>query len=379
MKKFPTLYKRDSKGNLQVWTICVEGEGKNVGVISTTHGRFGGRLQTAVDFIKEGKNIGKANETTAYEQAVSEAESKWTKQQERKGYVLSPELTTVDQREGVEPMLAHRFDEHGDKIVFPCFVQAKIDGHRMLAIVENGTCQLFSRKRVRINSLPHIEKALVDLMGNDWRRIVFDGEAYNHEYKDKFEKLTGFILTKEPKEGHEAVQYYIYDLAMTTSETFNQRFTLLKNILEGKKSETLKLTPTSYVVSEEEAIEKFTEYQNLGYEGAMLRNKEAPYEGKRSYNLQKMKSFEDEEFKIIEIEEGRGKLAGHAIFVCENHDGFGNIVPFQVKMKGTTEKLKEIFENQKDYIGKYLTVQFQGRTAYGQPRFPVGLRVREDI
>lgn len=49
---------------------------------------------------------------------------------------------------------------------------------------------------------------------------------------------------------------------------------------------------------------------------------------------------------------------------------------FKAKMKGKTEDLKVFFENQQDYIGKKLTVQYQGLTPDGIPRFPVGLRIR---
>src|SRR6185436_13616686 len=71
----PTLYKKTGNGALQKWNIQVE-DGVSP-VIVTEFGQIGGKLQTSREFIKEGKNLGKKNETTAFEQAIAEAKSKW--------------------------------------------------------------------------------------------------------------------------------------------------------------------------------------------------------------------------------------------------------------------------------------------------------------
>lgn len=372
MKTFPTLYKTDSKGKIQSWDIASDIH-QDGGIIRVVHGRVGGAMQETFDLIREGKNLGKANATTAAQQAEAEAEAKWTKQQERKGYKLSADA--IDERPGIEPMLAHRYDQHPEKIKFPAFLQPKLDGHRCLAIVENGTAKLFSRKRSPITGLPHIEAALVRFVGESKERIEFDGELYNHTYKDKFEELTGFIRSQEPKEGHEAVEYHIYDTPHEIA--YGLRLDILREQFGDQGSfGPLVLVQTEYVENEDSAMEWFGEFRTQGYEGAMLRNGEGLYLGKRSYDLQKMKSFVDDEFTIIGVGEGRGKLAGHAIFQCETKTG----TQFDVKMKGELTKLKAIFDNQKAYIGKQLTVSYQGLTGANQvPRFPVGLRLREDL
>jgi hypothetical protein len=69
-------------------------------------------------------------------------------------------------------------------------------------------------------------------------------------------------------------------------------------------------------------------------------------------------------------------LAGHGIFVCKTRDG----VEFRAKMQGELESLKQYYERPGAVIGKLLTVKFQGYTAKnGVPRFPVALRMRENI
>ena len=76
------------------------------------------------------------------------------------------------------------------------------------------------------------------------------------------------------------------------------------------------------------------------------------------------------------VNEGKGKLAGHGIFICTMANG----AQFECKMKGDQDKLKDYLENPDRYIGRLLTVQYQGLTGANKvPRFPVGLRVREDV
>jgi len=49
---------------------------------------------------------------------------------------------------------------------------------------------------------------------------------------------------------------------------------------------------------------------------------------------------------------------------------------FKAKLKGAIDELGEYLVNFHKYNGKQLTVQYQGLTPDGIPRFPVGLRIR---
>ena len=55
------------------------------------------------------------------------------------------------------------------------------------------------------------------------------------------------------------------------------------------------------------------------------------------------------------------------------------LILLDVKMKGSMDELKKYADNPELVIGRFLTVKFQGWTKYGKPRFPVGMRFREDI
>lgn len=380
LKVFPKLFKKSSLGKIEEWQIEVDANSSHgPASIKTTYGELGGKLQETVDNIKEGKNIGKKNETTPLEQAVSEATSKWEKKV-KSGYVDSVEKAeagVIDSsfiEGGIVPMLAHSFAKSGEKIKYPCAVQPKLDGIRCIAVKDGDEVTLWTRTRKPITSCPHICSAIRDIFSGV-SEITLDGELYNHDLKADFEKIVSAVRKESPSDESLRVQYHIYDIAREGS--FKTRSNVLECHLDNQDdthNAVLQLVPTNEVVIEGDVMERFDHYVGEGYEGVMLRNWESPYENKRSYNLQKVKEWEDAEFEITGVEEGRGKLQGLVgAFVCRTSGG----EEFRAKPKGSQEATKDYIQNPDSVIGKLLTVQYQGLTKYGVPRFPVGLRVRE--
>ena len=61
-----------------LWTIKVIPIGPH-GMIITKRGYKDGKMQYSETTVTEGKNIGKKNQTTPYQQAISEAKTAWMK------------------------------------------------------------------------------------------------------------------------------------------------------------------------------------------------------------------------------------------------------------------------------------------------------------
>jgi ATP-dependent DNA ligase len=390
----PTLFKRTSTGQIQVWRI-----GTDSNAIHSESGKLDGKMVAGRDVVKEGKNTGKVNATTPEEQARAEAEAKFLKQL-KKGYTKDlkaaqqGEVDTTVIEGGVNPMLAHKYRDHAKKIVWPAAVQPKLDGIRCIGVVKDGKATLWSRTRKQIKSMPHIEAALVQAArGKD---VIFDGELYNHNLRTggtvssqdapstvDFEQIISLVRKDEPDPNHKLVEYHVYDLVLD-NYSFADRSQMLRTFVEGV--DHLVFVETIEAENHPHMEEIYAHYMANGYEGAIVRNLSAVYEYKRSYNLQKVKEFVDEEFEIVGIEEGRGKLAGHAgAMVCVLKDkslqqkrieaGLGET--FNAKMEGNQDRLRYYFENPNEVIGKLLTVRFQNLTQYGVPRFPVGARLRD--
>ena len=195
-----------------------------------------------------------------------------------------------------------------------------------------------------------------------------DGEVYVHGWD--FQRIVSAV--KKEVDDTNLLEYHVYDSPHLT-KTFEERF--VNSDLEERVNSTksIKWVKTSKVLNSEELTLYEGSYIAEGYEGLMARNENSIYKYKnRSYDLQKVKRFEDEEFRIVGGKEGSGREKGLVIFRCLSESGLA----FDVRPKGTVEQRSEMFKNLKHYIGENLTVKFQGRTKDGIPRFPVGLRIR---
>ena len=198
--------------------------------------------------------------------------------------------------------------------------------------------------------------------------VVLDGELYNHDLKDNFEKIVSLVRKTKPtaadlEESKQLVQYHVYDCLI--DDVFYVRNNILENWVDGF-FEHVHLVKTVPIHDEHDIVTMLGRYLEQGYEGQMLRLDEA-YENKRSKFLLKHKSFQDEEFTIIDIVEGEGNRTGSAgYFVFETSDG----KPFKSNVKGTYEETSDMLKNRKKLIGKQATVKYFNLTPDGIPRFP---------
>jgi DNA ligase 1 len=375
MKILPTLYQKTVTGKIQQWRVWSMQTPYNTNTweVLTEYGHKDGKLQTTMDTISKGKNLGKSNETSVEQQAGLKAQQLWDKKV-KEGYVEDLDSAEAGETSlpGIDPMLAFPIEKKEKYANFPAWVQPKMDGFRCIAIVSNGKAKLFSRTRKEISTLPHIVAALEKTFKNE-KEIILDGELYNHELKHDFPRLASLIKRDEVHPDCEVIQYHIYDLV--SEEIHEKRFSRVHFHLEDNHP-TLKKVETIWASSREKMDEYFQKFLLDGYEGLMYRAKTGGYENKRSSTLLKVKVMQDDEFEIIGVKEGTGKLMGKAgSFICVTKDG----VEFDAKMKGSLESLTEYLINFDKYKGKLLTVQFQKYTIYGSPLFPVGVRIREDL
>ena len=150
MKTLATLYKLTEVGNIQQWDIIVKGNSH-----FSREGVVDGKITENKPTFCEGKNTGKANETSGEEQAAKEAQAKHKKKLE-KGYCLTVEEAKKGKSAFYEPMLAHNYKDYQSEIKFPIYSQPKLDGIRCV-VTKDG---MRSRNGKDIISAPHIFEAL---------------------------------------------------------------------------------------------------------------------------------------------------------------------------------------------------------------------------
>ena len=79
---FPTLYALSSTGDIKEWTVSAIELDNNRAILRKVFGKYGGKMQTNEKEIF-GKNIGRSNETTPYEQALNQACSDLKKKRDK--------------------------------------------------------------------------------------------------------------------------------------------------------------------------------------------------------------------------------------------------------------------------------------------------------
>lgn len=359
--KFPILYARSKNGNIRTYSIEVEDFGGYAFIKTTKKSTLNGKETIDKTLINCGVNIGKANETTYIKQAFLQASSAYKRLLDA-GF--TPEIPTekfnTDAEGKIKPMLAISFNEK--KIKFPCIVQPKYDGVRCLVTFDNGV-KIFSRKGKPYN-IPHLKK---------WAEkhielLPLDGELYNHG-ELSFQEIVSAV--KRQSEITPLIRYVVYD--KPTKGSNKERWESLCKEFPRDKVSPAYLSGSVVCHSMDEIWEYHEKCVSQGYEGVIIRNLDGTYEkGFRSSNLIKLKVFNDAEFKIVDVVEASGRDAGTAIFVCECKDGY-----FNVKPQGTRELRKEYFTNRNKLIGKMVTVQYQGLSDEGIPRFPSAVIIRD--
>jgi ATP-dependent DNA ligase len=361
-KKFATLYKLSSTGKVLEWTIASFTDSDGSGYI-TVHGQQDGKKQTDTVYVK-GKNVGRKNETTADEQATSEAESIYNKKQD-KGYAKIIQLTPPSEL-AFKPMLAHKWADYGKEAIFPGYVQPKLDGQRCLIYKEYGKVILKSRGNKLFTCLDHLAQQFSSMPDD----IAFDGELYAHG--TPFEKVCSWI--KRLQADTKRVCFHAYDLI--NKDPYHKRYDELLRLLP--QSDSIGVVQTKKVMSVDDLVQARDEYIAAGYEGGMFRQAHGLYKaGYKSHDLLKLKLFEDDEFEIIGSYDGVGRAEGEINFICKLPNG--NTV--KVPMNGEKETLKQMWLDRDKYLGKMLTVQYQGWTNAEPPdlpclRFPKGKTVR---
>lgn len=369
-REFPILYKKDSMGRVRRWHMVLN---ESDGSYATLAGivDVGSSMVQSSWTIAVPKNVGRANETTALQQAIAEVESAYKKKQ-KTGYVL--DIAAVDEGLSfIQPMLAKDYNDylyvkgawHMPEAGY--YIQPKLDGIRCIARASG----LFSRKGEPIVSCPHIEEAVAPIFAQ-WPDVVLDGELYNHELKNDFNSIASLVNKRknlEPERTRALIRYHVYDIVLDLP--FFERHLVICNriaFLDSQGSEFIERVKTIKVETRDDLDSWYGRFLGQGYEGAIIRDGSAHYEHKRTRALLKRKEFIDEEFEILDVFEGVGNRSGMAgSIACRLPDGRS----FHANILGGFDFYRKLLAERSQVIGKKATVQYFCRTPAGIPLFPV--------
>ena len=345
---FPILYKiQNSK--IRFWKIYVVENKDKTAEIYTEYGIENGKItKHSPQIIK--KSIG---QTSCFERAIKLANTKW---KNKKTTDLFYEDKDVNKKEIFRPMKPANFEKYESSITYPAYIQPKLDGFRLFSFLKNGKVFALSRQQKEMNHIPKIKKNL-EILLKKYPQYIFDGEIIgkNISLKD----LKSILSKKEANDTDKLkrLKYYVFDLIDKNNLDlpFEERINLLKKIL--KKYSNIVIVPTFIVNNKKEVDLYVKKYKNNGYEGIMIRNKEGIYKyNSFSKDVQKIKLYDVDEFKIVGFDEGSGNDKGTVIWIVEclkNPDK-----KFRVRPKGTREERKYYYNNARKYMGKKINIYY---------------------
>jgi len=272
-----------------------------------------------------------------------------------------------------KPMLAYPVSDkpinYDDKV----FMQPKLDGVRCVIQYDNSQVKAYSRTGKEWKNIDHILFNLKSWFALN-PNIILDGELYNHDYKDNFEKIISMVRKTKPTdearlESCKNVQFHCYDIIDET-KTFEERNKFIKQAVP--RNHCVKHVYTT-IVTEDQANIQHQCNLDEGYEGSILRTNDV-YACKRSHNLRKFKDFHDDEAMILDWVEGKGKRVG-TIGKFMAQDSAGNI--FGMPVMDKFQYLQDNFEEMKTWVGKLATFTYFERTKANSYRHPLFKCIRD--
>ncbi len=416
-KQFDTLYSRDSKGKIKEWMIFVRND-EMYSTILISYGLLKGKKQIDTDIIEVGKNIGKKNQTSHYEQAILEAHSRFD-HKKLEGYksvdtligmfklnkddaISKPTieafleeylpLNNSDSNGDIKPMKCTNYykDNGTPRQNFPVFAQPKLNGFRCVAklkevIIDKGTLLERTEQKVIFTSKMGLEYTILEHIESEFKiddfqyfknaksiNLVLDGEMYIPGLS--LQEISSAVRKRNSNTSK--LQFHIFDVAI---DNMNQSSRIeILDILRlvfntTHKTNFIKIVPTVIVFDDIQAQAFCDKSIKEGYEGAVFRDMKALYSfGGRPSTITKLKRFMDKEYIIKDVV-GGDSSPELGIFVCETE----NNKQFKVTPEGSYEIKKEYLTNKINYIGKLLTIKFYEYTKDNIPFHCTGIAVRD--
>ena len=275
-------------------------------------------------------------------------------------------------------------------------LEVKLDGVRVIAVINGSNITLYSRNGKVFENFPQIEDAIREnRQAFQWGRgtgghFVLDGEIVG----ENFQQLMKQAHRKSDVETSGMV-YHIFDVLPL--ESFKEGHCNLQQYkriewLESAKDTLQTLTDCLRIMNGldvdldtsegHDIMRRFAEDSVAqGFEGIMIKSMDAPYECKRSDFWMKWKPTISVDLNIVDLEEGTGRNQGRlGAIVCEGEDN-GRVIRVNVG-SGFSDALRdEYWTKRNDLLGHLVEVQAdavtQNQDGSYSLRFPRFLRFRD--
>ena len=246
------------------------------------------------------------------------------------------------------------------------YASRKLDGVRCLAVTDvDGNCTLYSRMGKELTTLNKVKKAIE---ATGIINTVFDGEIclVDENGDEDFQGVMKQLRRKDHQ--IENPVFMVFDMInksdfenKKSKEILSERLAKLRGWLNGRFVDQTVLRYTDqFQITDSKHFDTWKQLaNNNNWEGFMVR-KDVGYEGKRSKNLVKVKSFHDAEYVVVDydndnhevVRNGRSETIKMLAQVWIEHKGY------RVKVGSGWSQEQRLQYMDGSIVGKTITVQY---------------------
>jgi|TARA_X000000950_G_scaffold233572_1_gene283146 DNA ligase-1 len=228
--------------------------------------------------------------------------------------------------------LAHDSANHEKKMVGKKQIEIKLDGVRVITIIQGDKVEMFSRNGKQFHNFGHIIEEIETVIKENPvpYPLVLDGEVMSANFQDLMKQ----VHRKDNVQNDDAVLHLFDTIPLgcfkngswDKPQSFRSQIT--KHWVEDHRSVLKHVQALEWEEVDLDTTEGQERFVGLnkaavdgGYEGVMIKDIDAPYECKRTHAWLKAKPFIEVTLEVKDVEEGTGRNEGRlGAFVCEGTD-----------------------------------------------------------
>src|SRR6056300_1352311 len=269
--------------------------------------------------------------------------------------------------------LAHDSAKHEKKMKGKKQIEIKLDGVRVITVIQGNKVEMFSRNGKQFHNFGHIIAEIEQVIAKKPvpYDLVLDGEVMSANFQDLMKQ----VHRKENVEANDAV-LHLFDIVPL--ENFQQgvwnkpqhvrsQYVSVwveqnKDVLEHVQALDWEDVDLSTPEGQERFVELYKAAVDGGYEGVMIKDINAPYECKRTHAWLKAKPFIEITLKVVAVEEGTGRNEGRlgAIIVEGEDDGYN--YRLNCGSGFTDSQRDEYWTERASLIGQLVEIRADART-----------------
>lgn len=449
--KFPSLYHIDTNNNTRIWTIQIRlikndikkhkinwnllidntipiipkyltGHEVPEGTIAQIYvetGVISGKITRHIPTYATPKNEGKKNKRNSFEQALVSTRSQYLKKVEN-GFAPENEFKVdithkkkYDKNIRYFPMLVRKYNDEKDKLTYPLFVQAKLDGARCVIYLNKEPNKntditnviMYTRQKKEFFGFENIKRDILPVLMSMWdeknkESVYIDGELYKHGLS--LQDISGAVRNpnRDNIDKYKGIKFHIFDIFYphNLSIKFKDRLKCMtENISFCNKStsesKNIECVPTILIKTEEDQDDLYHKLLGMKYEGIILRNMDSLYLTHptsnnlniRSKYVLKRKMVYSDEFEVVDFIDGkRGRDKDAILWICKSHlnDKLFNATPKDTTYKDRYALFKDCsiddnFNNK--YKGRMMTIEYEDLSDSGIPLRAKSVGFREHL